>query len=109
MYNATNGNQFTAFDKNTFNPEDNKYTYIDVRTTSEVKQHPLFKNSINIPLPDLSGRIAEIPTDKLILVNCSSGFRSAAASSIIKSICQPHRCMIWVLLLRNYLGSEAKK
>jgi len=84
VYNATNGNQFTAFDKNTFNPEDNKYTYIDVRTTSEVKQHPLFKNSINIPLPDLSGRIAEIPTDKLILVNCSSGFRSAAASSMIK-------------------------
>ena len=43
VYDATNGNRFTTFDKNTFSPEDNKYTYTDVRTTSKVKKNPCLK------------------------------------------------------------------
>nr|WP_185960558.1 hypothetical protein [Pedobacter westerhofensis] len=55
-----------------------------MRREAEVKNEAIFKNAINIPLQDLSGRIAEIPTDKPILINCASGYRSATGSSILK-------------------------
>ncbi|MDJ1479995.1 MBL fold metallo-hydrolase [Cytophagaceae bacterium YF14B1] len=86
VYDAKNGNQFAALDRNSFKPEENKYTYLDVRTTKEVKQEPVFKNSINIPLQELDKRMSEIPTDKPILVNCASGYRSATASSMLKKL-----------------------
>jgi len=84
VYDATDGKQFAEFKEADFRPEDNKYTIIDVRTESEVKNEAIFKNAINIPLQDLSGRISEIPTDKPILINCASGYRSATGSSILK-------------------------
>ena len=86
VYDATNGKQFATFDKSTFNPEDNKYTYLDVRTAKEVKETTVFKNSINIPLHELSQRLSEVPTGKPILVNCASGYRSSAASSMLKKL-----------------------
>jgi hydroxyacylglutathione hydrolase len=84
VYDDVNGNKFTAFNTAAFNPDSGNYTIIDVRTDKEVKEDPIFKNAINIPLQDLNARIAEIPTNKPILVNCASGYRSAAGSSIIK-------------------------
>lgn len=86
IYDATNGKQFAVFDETTFDPEENKFTYIDVRMPSEVEQETVFKNSINLPLQELDQRISEIPTDKPILVNCASGYRSAAASSMIQKL-----------------------
>lgn len=84
LYDATGGKQFAKFDNRSFSPKENKYTHIDTRTAKEVKQEPLFKNSINIPLQELDKRLSEIPTDKPILVSCASGYRSATASSMIK-------------------------
>ena len=84
VYNATDGNQFAAFDHDTFDPGANKFTYIDVRTTREVKNQPSIQNSINIPLQELQDRIAEIPTGKPLLVYCASGYRSVIAGSILK-------------------------
>jgi len=84
VYDALDGNKFEEFNAATFNPDSSKYTIIDVRTEKEVKEDKIFANSINIPLEDLSSRISEIPTNKPILVNCASGYRSAAGSTIIK-------------------------
>jgi hydroxyacylglutathione hydrolase len=84
VYDELNGDKFTEFNKDAFDPGNGKYTMIDVRTEKEVKEEKIFNNAINIPLQDLSNRISEIPTNKPILVNCASGYRSAAGSSIIK-------------------------
>jgi hydroxyacylglutathione hydrolase len=84
VYNANNGNQFGSFDNSSFDPEENKYTYIDVRTEKEVKKQPIFKNSINIPLQEFTDRLSEIPKGKPLLVYCGSGYRSATAASILK-------------------------
>jgi hydroxyacylglutathione hydrolase len=59
------------------------YTIIDVRNTSEVNEDKIFKDAINIPLPQLRERTSEIPAGKPILVHCAAGYRSAAATSII--------------------------
>lgn len=84
VYDELDGNQFTAFDNNSFDPNSDQYTIIDVRSEKEVKENKIFKKAINIPLQELSSRISEIPTTKPILVHCASGYRSAAGSSLIK-------------------------
>ncbi len=61
------------------------YTIVDVRNTAEVKENKSFEQSLSIPLADLRTRVKEIPTNKPIVVHCAGGYRSAAASSIIKS------------------------
>lgn len=62
------------------------YTIIDVRNSSEVATKKIFPNAINIPLHELRERINEVPLAKPILVHCSAGYRSAAASSILQSL-----------------------
>jgi hydroxyacylglutathione hydrolase len=84
VYDATNGNEWKAFDTRSFDPAENKYTYIDVRTTKEVKQQAIFNNSVHIPLQELMDRLSEIPAGKPLLVYCASGYRSATAGSILK-------------------------
>ncbi len=65
-------------------PED--YTIVDVRNASEVEEGgKIFPNAINIPLPELKDRTGEIPTDRPIVVHCASGYRSAAAASVVKA------------------------
>jgi hydroxyacylglutathione hydrolase len=61
------------------------YTIVDVRNTAEVKENKPFERSLAIPLADLRTRLEEIPTNKPIVVHCAGGYRSAAASSILKS------------------------
>ena len=61
------------------------FTIIDIRNSSEVKENRPFKNSINIPLPELRERVKEIPFDRPIVVHCSAGYRSAAGSSILEN------------------------
>ncbi len=70
-------------DVNIFKKNQDKYTIVDVRNTSEVKENKIFENSMAIPLAEVRERVAEIPTDKPIVVHCAGGYRSAAASSII--------------------------
>ncbi len=84
VYDANNGSQFSIFDNNSFDPNGNKFTYIDVRTEKEVKKQPGFKNSINIPMQHFADRLSEIPKGKPVLVYCGSGYRSATAASILK-------------------------
>lgn len=84
VYDAKNGDRFTDFDINNFDPAASQYTILDIRTEKEAKEEKIFTQAINIPLQDLSKRISEVPTNKPILVTCSSGYRSAAGSSILK-------------------------
>ena len=72
-------------DINSFKNNSDKFTIVDVRNTSEVKEKKLFPNSISIPLAELRERLPEIPKDKPIVVHCAGGYRSAAASSFISS------------------------
>ncbi len=59
------------------------YTVIDVRNRNEIAEGLIFKQAIDIPLPELRERLDEIPTNKPIVVHCAAGYRSAAAASII--------------------------
>lgn len=84
VYDAEDGEKAGAFDKHHFKSHKEKYTIVDIRNRSEVETTPIFEQSINIPLPELRERVEEIPEDNPIVVHCSGGYRSAAASSIIK-------------------------
>jgi len=61
------------------------YTIIDIRSAEEVKNHPLFNNALNIPLPELRQRTREVPLDKPIVVHCAGGYRSAIGSSLLQN------------------------
>jgi len=74
-----------AMDIHRFSTNQTEYTIVDIRNYGEVKEHPIFDNVINIPLPELRERVTEIPLNKPIVVHCAGGYRSAAGSSIINN------------------------
>lgn len=78
--------QFDFFDSSTLRKYEDAYTIIDIRNPNEVKANTIFEHAIHIPLYELRERTNEIPLSKPILVHCAGGFRSAAGSSIIKSL-----------------------
>jgi hydroxyacylglutathione hydrolase len=84
IYDNVHGKKSENFDVTSFNPSDNKFTYVDVRSAREVDHQPILQGSINIPLYELADRISEIPQDKPILVYCGSGYRSATGASILQ-------------------------
>ena len=57
---------------------------IDVRTKAEY-QGGHIRNSVNIPLNNLSNHYAKLKKDKPIITCCASGMRSAQAVNILKS------------------------
>jgi glyoxylase-like metal-dependent hydrolase (beta-lactamase superfamily II)/rhodanese-related sulfurtransferase len=71
------------FDLDYFRKHFADFTIIDVRNKKEHKDYPIFKDSVNIPLPELMERVREIPSHKPVAVHCASGYRSAAGSSIV--------------------------
>ena len=75
-----------VFDMNLFKENIENYTIVDVRNDTEVKEGKLFINSIFMPLQEIRNRVKEIPTNKPIVVHCAGGYRSAAGSSLIKSL-----------------------
>lgn len=72
-----NGKSFSLNDE-----ED--YTIIDVRNKKEYEEEPIITSSVNIPLPELDRRLAEIPKNKPVVVHCASGYRSSIATSIVR-------------------------
>ncbi|REA60098.1 MBL fold metallo-hydrolase [Dyadobacter luteus] len=109
IYDATDGVKSEPFDANKFNASDDSYTILDVRTEKEVKQNPAFGNSIHIPLQDLSDRLSEVPTNKPILVHCASGYRSAAASSILQKSLPKATIYDLGAAIGQYLNSGSQK
>lgn len=86
IYDLKDGNSMKTFLKEEFINNLNGYTIIDIRGVNEVRDNPLFDNAINIPLPELTERAAEIPLDKPIVVHCGTGYRSAIGSSILHQL-----------------------
>lgn len=56
---------------------------IDVRTAREWNDAHI-DGALNIPLSQLSERLAELPSDCPLIVHCTSGYRSAIASSLLR-------------------------
>jgi len=57
---------------------------IDVRTEAEVARGVIY-GAINIPLHLLPLRVADIPSDKPVVIYCRSGARSAQACAFMAS------------------------
>ena len=77
--------EMPLFDSTDLRDNEELYTIVDVRNHSEIATKKIFDRSIHIPLHELRERTNEIPLDKPILVHCAGGYRSAAASSLLKS------------------------
>jgi hydroxyacylglutathione hydrolase len=84
VYDKAVGAKSPAFDKEAFTATPDQYTIVDIRNASETKTGKFFEDALNIPLPELRERAAEIPTDKPVVVHCAGGYRSAAGSSILE-------------------------
>jgi rhodanese-related sulfurtransferase len=57
---------------------------IDVRTKGEYASGHL-KNSINIPLDQLSNKMGKLDASKPVITCCASGMRSGSAKRILKA------------------------
>jgi rhodanese-related sulfurtransferase len=66
------------------NDNDNKYLLLDVRQPFEHKEQSI-KNSVLIPLLEISQKISMIDKNKTIFVFCRSGKRSSIASRILQT------------------------
>lgn len=56
---------------------------VDVRQPGEVEKGRI-KGSVNIPLPQLRGRLKELPRDKPIYITCQVGLRGYLATRILE-------------------------
>jgi rhodanese-related sulfurtransferase/glyoxylase-like metal-dependent hydrolase (beta-lactamase superfamily II) len=56
---------------------------VDVRTPHEWDEAHV-AGSMNLPLSQLSGRLAELPPDRPLIVYCASGYRSTIATSLLR-------------------------
>jgi rhodanese-related sulfurtransferase len=57
-------------------------TVVDVRNHDE-RGHKHVPGSLHIPLPELAGRLDEVPEGKILLI-CARGQRSAVAAELIE-------------------------
>jgi len=85
VYDKPGESPFPALDNTAFSGSPDQYTIIDVRTPHEYATEKIFTSAVNIPLPDLSDRLSEIPKGKPVVVLCASGYRSAIATSILRN------------------------
>lgn len=56
---------------------------LDVRNRDEVEQTSLIPGAINIPLPEVRGKLDDLPKDKEIIVYCQVGIRGYIAHRIL--------------------------
>ena len=57
--------------------------FVDVRSAGEFAQGNA-PGTINIPLPELAGRLGEIPKSSAVVLCCASGTRSGMAKMVLK-------------------------
>ena len=62
----------------------NGAVFVDVRSAAEFASGSA-PGSINIPLPELGSRLAELPKDRDVVLCCASGSRSGMAKMMLKS------------------------
>lgn len=63
---------------------DPKPVVLDVRAENERATTGMIEDSLNIPLNHLEERLNEVPQNVELVVHCASGYRSAAACSILQ-------------------------
>lgn len=63
---------------------ESKPTVLDVRSELERDNVGFIEGSVNIPLMHLEERIAEVPTDRPLVVHCAGGYRSVIACSVLQ-------------------------
>ncbi len=56
---------------------------VDVRNVGELLAGTI-PGAVNIPLAQLSRRLAEIPTDRPVVLSCAGGYRSSVAASLLR-------------------------
>lgn len=56
---------------------------LDVRAENE-RESGKIEGSIHIPVNHLRERLAEVPTDRTVVVHCAGGYRSAIACSVLE-------------------------
>ncbi|MEV4701731.1 MBL fold metallo-hydrolase [Actinoplanes sp. NPDC049316] len=66
----------------------NPPTVLDVRNPGEVAAGAI-GGARHIPLAQLPGRLAEVPTDRPVVVTCHSGYRSSVAASLLRRAGHP--------------------
>lgn len=71
-------------DLQAFREHPQEFHIVDLRNDAEVRKEKVFAGAVHIPLPELTDRVAEICTDKPIVVHCASGYRSAIGASILE-------------------------
>lgn len=59
------------------------FILVDVRNADEVALNEI-SGSVKLPLPDLPQRFSELPKDKLIVLHCKAGGRSARALKFLR-------------------------
>lgn len=59
------------------------HVFIDVRESGEYKQGHI-RGFKNIPLSQLSNRLSEIDSQKVVVLTCRSGMRSSTAAKILR-------------------------
>ena len=64
--------------------ESDAVAVLDVRTPAEYRAGHL-PGAYNIPLGELPARLAEVPTDKPLVVHCQAGGRAAIAASVLQA------------------------
>jgi hydroxyacylglutathione hydrolase len=74
--------QLSVCDVRSFLQEGDPVQLIDVRTPGEWSSHHI-EGAVNIPLPTLPKRLAELPAGKSLAVICGSGYRSSIACSLL--------------------------
>ena len=69
---------------------------LDVRSVGEYGADSA-PGTVNIPLPELGARLAEIPRDKPVVVGCASGTRSGMARMLLRKngYAQVHNIGSW--------------
>ncbi len=63
---------------------ENAVTLIDIRNPGEREMGAIL-GSIHVPLAQMRTRLAEIPTDRPIVVHCAGGWRSSVAASLLRA------------------------
>ena len=58
---------------------------VDVRGSAE-RESGFIDGSTHIPLANLPDRVAELPTDRPVVVHCAGGYRSSVAASYLRSL-----------------------
>ena len=79
------------FDLEDFKKNQDNYTIVDIRNTSEVNDGKIFEDAIAVPLNELRKDHNDIPSNKPVVVHCAGGYRSAAGSSILDNIFEATR------------------